>query len=223
MLNAILRPGGPETSCPAASNPVRSWPADNAVMNNSQPLLHVIDSTSAAATGETTTVREVLDGFGHTSHAALILLPALVVVTPLSGIPGLSSMMGITIGLLSLQMIAGRRRLWLPDWILRQKVSSSRLVKALRPMNRPARFLDRFTGQRLAFMVRPPARILLQVLCMICGFAMPFLEIVPFSSSVLGAAVAAFATAILARDGVLASLGLLLAGGAVALVATAIN
>ncbi|MAW87318.1 MAG: exopolysaccharide biosynthesis protein exod [Phyllobacteriaceae bacterium] len=223
MLNAPLRPGGPEPSRPAASDPARSWPVDKTVMSDTHPLLHIIDSTSAAATGETTTVGEVLDGLGHTSHAALILLPALVVVTPLSGIPGLSSVMGITIGLISLQMIAGRRRLWLPGWILRQKVSSRKLVRTLRPLRRPARFVDRLTGPRLAFMVRPPARILLQLLCMICGFAMPFLEIVPFSSSVLGGAVAAFATAILARDGVLASLGLLLAGGAVALVATAFN
>lgn len=76
-------------------------------MSDSQPLVTIIDETCAAATGESTTVAEALDGLGHMSHAALVLLPALVVVTPLSGIPGLSSLLGITIGLVSLQMIAG--------------------------------------------------------------------------------------------------------------------
>ena len=49
MLNAPLRPGGPEPSRPAASDPARSWPVDKTVMSDTHPLLHIIDSTSAAA------------------------------------------------------------------------------------------------------------------------------------------------------------------------------
>ncbi|MCB1427112.1 MAG: exopolysaccharide biosynthesis protein [Zhengella sp.] len=192
-------------------------------MSDSQPLVTIIDETCAAATGESTTVAEALDGLGHMSHAALVLLPALVVVTPLSGIPGLSSLLGITIGLVSLQMIAGRRRLWLPKWILRQEVGSRKLVRTLRSLRKPAGFADRLTRERLSWLVRPPARLLLQVLCMICGFAMPFLEVIPFSSSILGGAIAAFATAILARDGLLAAIGLVLAGATVTVAIAALH
>lgn len=192
-------------------------------MSDSQPLVTIIDETCAAATGESTTVAEALDGLGHMSHAALVLLPALVVVTPLSGIPGLSSLLGITIGLVSLQMIAGRRRLWLPKWILRQEVGSRKLVRTLRSLRKPAGFADRLTRERLSWLVRPPARLLLQVLCMICGFAMPFLEVFPFSSSILGGAIAAFATAILARDGLLAAIGLVLAGATVTVAIAALH
>lgn len=181
----------------------------------SHSIIETLDRTRDAAAGEKTSVEAIVEALGHVSYGAVILVPALLVITPLSGIPGLSSVVGIIIALVSAQMLAGRRHLWLPRWILARQIDSESLRKALGYLEAPASFIDRHTRPRLSVLVRPPTRSVLQATCMICGLAMPFLELVPFSSSILGAAVSFFAIALVVRDGIFAAIGLLFLGGGV--------
>jgi hypothetical protein len=60
--------------------------------------------------------------------------------------------------------------------------------------------------------VQPPLSVLPKLVCVLCGAAMPFLELVPFSSSILASAVVLIGLSILARDGLFALLGILVAG-----------
>lgn len=53
-----------------------------------------------------------------------------------------------------------------------------------------------------------PGEQVLQLLCMIAGALMPLLEVVPFSSSILGAAVLSFSVGLLRRDGIFAVAGI---------------
>jgi len=198
---------------------VRMDRADPKSENMSHSITETLDRTRDAARGEKTSVGAIVEALGHVSYGAVILVPALLVITPLSGIPGLSSVVGIIIALVSAQMLAGRRHLWLPRWILRRRIDSGSLRKALGYLEKPASFIDRHTRPRLSFLVRPPTRSVLQATCMICGLAMPFLELVPFSSSILGAAISFFAIALVVRDGMFAAIGLLfLAGAALAVI-----
>ncbi|RPE67131.1 hypothetical protein EDD53_1535 [Pacificibacter maritimus] len=144
---------------------------------------------------------DIVDTLGKQVLLPMLLFPALAVVTPLSGIPGLSSVCGIIIALVSLQLLRGRDTLWLPDWILRRKISSDRLEKAVNGLNGVARWLDKISRPRLQVLVRAPGSILPEFLCFLSGSAMPFLELVPFSSSVLGGATSLFAVGLVMRDG----------------------
>jgi hypothetical protein len=115
-------------------------------------------------------------------------------------------------------MLFKRSHLFLPDVVTRRTVPGDRLRGGLRRMRRVADFLDRHTHKgRLGRFVGHGGRILPQSLCMVSGALMPLLEIVPFSSSILGAAVLSFSLALLTRDGVfvLVGLSILTAAGAV--------
>jgi hypothetical protein len=83
---------------------------------------------------------------------------------------------------------------------------------------RPAEWVDRHTGKRLTMLVRPPMDRLIYLACALCGAAMPLLELVPFSSSLLGAAVVLLSLTVLARDGLLALAGFLVIGAAIGVV-----
>ncbi|MCW2309064.1 exopolysaccharide biosynthesis protein [Rhodobium gokarnense] len=168
----------------------------------------VLDRTCEVASEGEVSVKDTVESLGAASHSALILLPALLAITPLSGVPGASSFFGLTIALVSLQMLIGRESLWLPDFLLRRSIDSAKLEKAIGFLRRPARFVDRHTRERLGLLVRPPARSLLQAACLGCGLVMPFLEVIPFTSSIMVTAVAFFATALVVRDGLLAAAGL---------------
>lgn len=160
------------------------------------------------ACGERISVSDLVEGLGHASFTPLLLVPALIVVSPLSGIPILPSVCGLTIALIAGQMVFGRRHLWLPQWLLSRSVDCERLKSALGWLERPAGWVDGITAHRLDVLVSPPIAWLLLLACALSGAVMPLLEVLPFTSSILAAAVCLMATGLLVRDGLVAVAGL---------------
>ena len=161
-----------------------------------------------ALTGQkTVTLRDVVEAFGEAAFVPLLIVPALVVVSPLSGIPFLPTVFGSVIALVALQALVGKRRLWLPGVLMRRRISGERLESALRRVHRLAEWIDRNSRSRLTPLTRPPLDAGSKALCVVSGASMPFLELVPFSSTLLGVAVVLLSTSLLVRDGVFVLLG----------------
>ncbi|WP_339950196.1 exopolysaccharide biosynthesis protein [uncultured Albimonas sp.] len=172
----------------------------------SGPITTVLDRIEEIARQERPSAGEIVEAVGRRSHVTLLLVPALVVVTPLSGVPLLSSLCGLSIALISLAGLLGRRHVWLPGFLTRQRIEGRRLSEAVDWLRGPVAWIERRTRRRLPRLVNPPFDRLLLGLCLLCGLAMPVLELVPFTSSFLGAAVALLAISIIVRDGLFASL-----------------
>lgn len=179
----------------------------------------LVEAVETAAEGEgDVSVGELVETIGDDALASLMLVPALIMVSPASGIPGLSTACATVIALAAIQLAIGRHTLWLPRFLSRRCIARSKLDKAAGWLQKPARFLDRVTGQRLSFLASRPYSIAPALLCALIALCVPFLELVPFSASVAGAAIALIALGLVARDGLLIILGLLFAIGAAALV-----
>lgn len=172
-------------------------------------LPEIIDRVLEAARAEIVDLDTVIKSFGRASFTPILLLPALAVATPLSGIPLFSSLMGIIIALVSAQMLLRRRYLWLPRWVLARRVSGDAVRRAFSRIRPIAVWIDRHTAQRLRAFTHRPLIYIPQALCLMSGLMMPPLEFVPFSSSVLGVGVALLALGMLTRDGVVTMIGLL--------------
>ncbi len=70
-------------------------------------------------------------------------------LAPLVGdIPRVPTSIGLVVIIISCQMVIGRTHFWLPPFLLKRSVSSSRLRKALSWLQRPARFVDRLIRPR---------------------------------------------------------------------------
>ncbi|MEO0386397.1 MAG: exopolysaccharide biosynthesis protein [Pseudomonadota bacterium] len=141
---------------------------------------------------------------GTQGQSAVVLVPAALVASPLSSIFGFSSVCGILIALLAGQMAVGQRKLWLPRRLSAIRVPRRWLERGIAALDAPAQFLDRMTHKRLRFLVSPPLERFMAALACLGGFAMPFLEVVPMSSSIIGSFVALMMLAILTRDGLVA-------------------
>ena len=152
-------------------------------------------------------VGDVLDGFGATAFLPVLMVPALLVASPLSGIPLFSSICGITIGLIAMQLLLGRDALWLPHTMRKRRADGGDIHDAIGRMTKVAAWIDRYTRHRLSALTGRVARKMVYFACMVCGFCMPALEIIPFSSSVAGLAVLLMATGLLAFDGLFILLG----------------
>ncbi|MBF9034267.1 exopolysaccharide biosynthesis protein [Rhodobacterales bacterium HKCCE2091] len=178
----------------------------------------VLDRLLDSAKSENVTMRELLEAFGQRSFVPALLVPALIVLSPLSGIPFLPTIFGTMIFLVAIQMAIGRHHLWLPGLILDRTIRGDRLAGAIRYLRPSARWFDRHSGRRLAFLTSRPAAKILELVAAIAGITMPFLELVPFSSSLLALAVCLICLAMLSRDGLWAAVAVLPIAGALALI-----
>ncbi len=165
-------------------------------------MTETLDRAEARASDDHVSVSELLAAVGDSSFAPVLLLPALVIVSPLSGIPILPSICGLVIFFVAVQMIFQRKHVWLPGFVLRQSVKSELLKRNLERIRPAAAWFDRRTKRRLSFLLYQPFVLIPQALCVFSGLAIPFLELVPFSSSFLGGAVSLIALAMLTYDGI---------------------
>ncbi|WP_299593264.1 exopolysaccharide biosynthesis protein [uncultured Microbulbifer sp.] len=155
---------------------------------------------------------QVLEALGQRSFAPLLLVAGLILFSPLSGIPGVPTLMGLLILLTSVQMLMLRRHLWLPQWLLRKSIAGPRFHRALRWLQRPASFIDRWLKPRLPALVHRVGTYLTALLCTAIAAALPVMELLPFSATIAGLALTAFGLALVAQDGLVALLALAVMG-----------
>ncbi len=184
-------------------------------------LVDIADRIEAAARdGERLTVACIVEAIGERSHAALLLAVSAAAATPLSGVPGLTAISGALIALISAQRLFLGGPLRVPGFLGRRSVPAGRAREAARALRPALAWLDGATKRRLGALFRPPALQIALGLCLVSGLVMPFLELIPFTGSVIASAVALIAVALATRDGLFAlfaaipwlGLGLLLRG-----------
>ncbi|MFD0979451.1 exopolysaccharide biosynthesis protein [Tropicimonas aquimaris] len=188
-----------------------------------RPVRSIVEKLSDFADEECVSIGDIADAFGAQSFLPMVMIPAILVVTPLSGIPLFSSACGLTIAIVAAQMLFGRNHLWLPGFLMRREINGEKAQGAMKWVHRMADWLDSHSRKRLSPLTRWPMRKWIQALCLVCGLCMPLLEVVPFSSSILGAAVLLLSTSLMTRDGLFALLGIVAMGGALVLPLTALG
>ncbi len=169
-----------------------------------QEFCEVIDRIEQAG-GESgrVSVGDMLDAVGRRSFGPMLLLPGIIAVSPLSGVPGMPTTLGCMVILAGGQILIGRKRIWLPGWILRRSISRERLEKGLRLLRKPARQVDRWLKPRWRTLAGGPAKYGIAALCVLIAATMPPLEVVPFAATAAGAALTAFGLALVAHDGLM--------------------
>ncbi len=164
------------------------------------PLTTLLDAVDRAAEDDTVELRDVLAEIGDRTITPVILVVALLLVSPLSGVPGVPTICAAVIIMLSLQGLAGRR-LWLPRWMMRAEVKGHRLQQAVKWLRRPADWIDRNSHPRLQYLTRGPMRLLILAQCAVIPLGWPALELLPGVTSLAAATVGLFAFGLFARDG----------------------
>ncbi|WP_274426552.1 exopolysaccharide biosynthesis protein [Chelativorans sp. YIM 93263] len=175
----------------------------------------VIDRVEHAGEDGRVAIADVMDEIGTGAFGPLLLVPALILVSPLSGIPGMPSIGSLLISLIAIQIVLRRKSLWLPAFLRNRTVSKERLDNAMAYLHKPARLIDRVTHRRLVFLVGWPFRIVPALISSVMVLFAPAFEMVPFSVSVAAAAVSLFGLAMVTEDGLLVLIGLAFIGAAI--------
>ena len=103
-------------------------------------------------------LRDLHDLIGVRAFGPLLLMMALVALTPIGAVPALPTALAIAVTLIAGQVVLGRNRLWLPDFVERRHVSSKKLkasvlVSKLDRLSRDVHFISGLMTQRVQFVV----------------------------------------------------------------------
>src|SRR5215468_5848888 len=147
-------------------------------------------------------LKQSLKGRGSAMLLILLALPFCFIA-----IPGLSTPFGIAICLIGGCLVMGREP-WLPRFILRWRLSSTRLAQLLTGAIQVARHLEKFVRPRLGFLGAGPGMLRLIGLGIVIaslGLMLPLP--IPFSNSIPAWAVVFLATGMMEKDGLCILLG----------------
>ncbi|GGY62582.1 exopolysaccharide biosynthesis protein [Marinobacter zhanjiangensis] len=179
-------------------------------MSDPANLQQVLDRISQSALGHRrVTFGDIIDTVGSRSFGPVLMTIGILLLSPISGIPGVPTLSGLLILFISAQILILNEGFWLPAWILERPLPSDKLLKGIRFLEPAAHFIDARLHARLTPVVRGPGSYLLGSVCMVIACAMPLMEIIPFSATAAGFALAVFGLAMISLDGLLALLGLM--------------
>jgi hypothetical protein len=168
--------------------------------------------------GERVTFREILTSLRHRVFGFTMLLFALPCVFPMP--PGIPTVCGLALCLIAVNLILGRRRLWLPKMIADKSIARADLRRAVDRTLPYLQRLERICRPRLAIVTEPLGKRFIGIIVLVLGLLLimpiPFLGNMP-----PGAAAVVIAIGVAERDGVVVIIGLLAAVIAIAVASAA--
>ena len=190
-------------------------PASSGAPSGNTPFDDILDALERHAGEDSVSVGAVRRELGEKSFGAMMLLPALLEISPIGGIPGVPTLLALIIVLIAAQVLLGRDTLWLPGFLERRAVDGDRLAGAVEFMRRPALFIDRHFHDRMDWLTTPPLDKVVALVCIVLAASVPPLELFPFASTIPMAGIALLGLALLFDDGLLVLAGLVLAAATV--------
>lgn len=181
------------------------------ITNLTGMLETVVDHTDGAKVS----FDELLHLFGRRAFGPFMLLPALLMVTPVGALPGMPLFTGSIIVVVALQLIAGQESPWLPKRLLNFSFSRETLVKNANRAKPITQRIDRLIGPRFKMFVSPLAQRLIAACCALMALMMLPLSLIPFAAALPGLSIVLLSLSIVAKDGLLAIIGLAVALSAI--------
>ena len=159
---------------------------------------------------------DILAFFGERAFGALMLVLALPMATPLSAIPGVSSVFGLPLVVVCVQLVLGYPRPLLPAQLAKRTIRRETLARAIERADPWLARIERAVHPRLPALTGVAAERALGAVCVVMAvlLALP----IPGANQPPAVAVALFAVGLVERDGIFAILGWIAALAAVVIV-----
>jgi len=180
--------------------------------DDAHPLERLLDSLVEVGKEQAhVSVSDIERDVGQRSFGPFMFVPAIFEISPLGGIPGVPTLIGLIVVITAAQMLFGRRHFWLPDFISRRSIKGDRIEPAVNKIRPLVRVVDKGLRPRLQRITRRPWNRAVAGLCILCAVIVPPLELIPFASTGPFAAIALIGLGLMAHDGIFVWLGITVA------------
>jgi hypothetical protein len=172
-------------------------------------------------THERVYLRDLARLLGNRSFGFLLLLFALPNTLPIIGIPGVSTLTGVPLAIVALQMMTGLPEPKLPAWVTERSLHRDdfrRIIDAIIPWLRK---LERLMKPRWLGITGPAGERWLGAFCLL--LAVVLVLPIPLGNLPPAVAVTLVALGLIEKDGIFVALGLVVGAGSLALVAGVVS
>ena len=163
--------------------------------------------TATPAKQERTELRSIVNAFEDRGFAVLLFFLALPAALPVPAI-GINMIIALPILLLTIQQIAGRHKIWLPEKVKARTMKTGHLHSFIDKSIPFVTFIEKFVSTRLDILCSPYFTRVLGVFGTL--FALSITLPIPLTNTVPAMAIALMAIGIILKDGIAVILGILL-------------
>jgi hypothetical protein len=175
-----------------------------------RPLSEVVGEL-AHRDAETLSLGEVIDAFGASALAGLLLVFGLACALPLP--PGATTVFGLPLVFLSPQLLFNKPSPWLPRKLRDRRMGMVDLRRAFERMTPWLKRMEAVSRPRFGFIVGRTGRRAMGLICTV--FALVLILPIPLGNMLPAATVSVFSLALIQRDGVIAMAGYAFAAASV--------
>ncbi len=174
----------------------------------STSLSSLLQDFAANFTAERVHVRDITESLGRRSFGFILLIFAIPNSLPIIGIPGVSTVTGLPLLFVAMQMALGYQRVYLPRWIANSSIATvdfQRLITRVVPW---LKRLERLMKPRILFFTQGHAERWLGAFALLLAFLLVLP--IPFGNLLPGLGILFIALGLIERDGLCVCAGLVL-------------
>lgn len=153
---------------------------------------------------ERVTIAEILDALDARAFGLATLIFAIPSVIPMP--PGVPTVVGIALLIVSIQMVIGRQELWLPKILSKQGFSRKALVSGFEKIKPQLEFIEKFARPRLLILTGKTATIAIGAVILLMAIVL-ILPLPPGGNFPPALACAVLGMGLVERDGIIVLLG----------------
>jgi hypothetical protein len=155
--------------------------------------------------GERISVGEILDALDARAFGLALLIFSLPSIVPMP--PGVPTIVGIALLIVSLQMVFGRQELWLPGFLTRRSFSRQALINGLQRLQPRLQAVERFARPRLFPMTGRAGTVIIGLVVLVMAIVL-ILPLPPGGNFPPALACAILGMGLAERDGVIVLAGM---------------
>ena len=197
-MGPLRAQGGKYEDMPAASN---GHSAPEAGAGTSKLLLQAVRGDS-----ERISVGDILDALDARAFGLAILIFSLPSIVPMP--PGVPTVIGVALLIVSVQMVIGRHELWLPRFLTKRSFPRKSLVSALEKLAPRLEAVERVARPRLFFLTGKIGTVLIGLVVLFMAIVL-ILPLPPGGNFPPALACAVLGMGLVERDGVIILIGLI--------------
>lgn len=165
--------------------------------DDSRPFSKVIEDIGARGEPKLL-LAELINGFGERGFGAMLLFLGLVSLV-IGAVPGTTTVLGVPILLIAIQLVFRRDQLWMPNWILKRSIDRATYRTAIGKIMKPLRKVERLSRPRLSIMSSDASEMLIGIACVV--LCLILMLPITGGNMVPSLIVAAFGFGLMQRDG----------------------
>lgn len=186
--------------------PSEHQPGETTQRHTSVSLSSLLLSFAENFSNERVRARDITESLGQRSFGFILLIFALPNSLPIIGIPGVSTITGLPMLFVAVQMALGHQRVYLPHWIADSSLPTASFQALIRKVCPWLRRIEKLMKPRIAILTQGSAERWLGAFCVLLAFllALP----IPLGNLLPALGILFIALGLIERDGVCVLVGM---------------